>query len=88
VLSGDFGPTLGPAFNLNNSAFWFRVAFHDAPCVREEDMAQIAALYRANLPILPGLKMMKRQTKVLVDFAEDYIQSHSPRVGQKVSAPL
>jgi len=88
VLSGDFGPTFDPAFNLNNSAFWFRIAFHDAPCIREEDMEQIAALYRATLPILPGLKMMKRQTKVFVGFAEDYIQTQSPRVGQKVSAPL
>jgi hypothetical protein len=87
VLSGDFGPASGPAFDLNNSDFWFRIAFHDAPCIREEDMERITALYRANLPILPSLKMMKQQTKVLVRFAEDYIKAQSPRVGQTVSAP-
>jgi hypothetical protein len=78
---------MGPAFNLNNSSYWFRIAFHDAPGIREEEMEQISALYRATLPILPSLKIMKRQTKVLVDFAKDYIKAQSPRVRQTVSAP-
>jgi hypothetical protein len=76
---------MGPAFSINNSAFWFRIAFHDAPCIREEDVEQISALYRATLPILPSLKMMKRQTNVLVGFAKDFIKAQSPRVRQTVS---
>jgi hypothetical protein len=80
VLSGDFGPTMGAEFDLNRSEFWFKVPFHNSPSVREEDLERINVLYRANLPILPNLGMMKRQTRVLVGFAEDYIKGHSAKV--------
>jgi hypothetical protein len=80
VLSGDFGPTMGMAFDLTRSDFWFKIPFHKLPVIREDDLERINVLYRANLPILPNLSMMKRQTRVLVGFAEDFIKEHSAKV--------
>jgi hypothetical protein len=80
VLSGDFGPTMGAAFDLSHTDFWFKIPFHNLHSIRDEDLERINIMYRANLPILPNLSMMKHQTKVLVSFAEGYIQEKAAKV--------
>jgi hypothetical protein len=84
VLSGDFGPTMGTALDLNRSNFWFNIPFHALRSLRQEDLESINVLYRATLPILPNLGMMKRMTRVVVGFAEDYIKNRSAKVRHSI----
>jgi len=54
--------------------------FHSPTSIKKEDIERINLLYRANLPILPNLTMMKRGTKVLTSFAEEYAKEQPPKV--------
>ncbi|KAH8750484.1 hypothetical protein F5882DRAFT_420932 [Hyaloscypha sp. PMI_1271] len=74
VLSGDFATSMGSSFSADKSDFWFKMPFHSPSSIKKEDIERITLLYRANLPILPSITMMKRETKGLTSFAEDYVK--------------
>ena len=80
VLSGDFDSTMGTALEISRSDFWFKIPFHKLPVIGTEDLDQINVLYRASLPILPNLGMIKRQTKLLAGFVEDFLKERPPKV--------
>jgi hypothetical protein len=80
VLSGDFATLMGSSFNADNSDFWFKMPFHSPSSIKKEDIERITLLYRANLPILPSITMMKRETEGLTSFAEDYVKEKFAKV--------
>jgi hypothetical protein len=71
---------MGPSFQLDRSDVWFRIPFSDPDSIRDSGLIeQVQQIYLANLPILAPARMMKRQTRVLIDFAEDFA-AREPRM--------
>ncbi len=64
---------MGPSFRLDRSDAWFRVPSHDPNLARDGGLIeQVKETYHADLPILAPVHMMKRQTRLLIDFAESF----------------
>ncbi|KAK0752888.1 hypothetical protein B0T18DRAFT_395569 [Schizothecium vesticola] len=78
IFSGDIVQTMGPAFQSDRSDLWFKIPFNHPSAIEEGDVEQVGQIYRANLPILPPVTIMKRQTKMLIGFAESLIQDRTP----------